>query len=238
MHAHLRFRKCPLFKDIADSVLVKLEENSRWKSLQTDHVVCRKGDPSDGLYILITGQLLVYDLLHNGQEVSLSAIAPGAFFGELSVIDQLPRTAFIKATQPSLVGCLPLAVAQSLFYTQPVVAQRLMTHLVGKVREMTIQRVLLSLPQAFQRVCAWLTHSQIRTPEGGWLVRDVPKQQDLANMLNTSRETVSRSLARLIRDGVIAKGPQGLWVLQPQILVQLAHEDSLPLLNPAGHKSV
>ena len=238
MHAHLRLKKCPLFKDIADSVLISLEQNIRWKSLHTDDVVCRKGDATDGLYILITGQLLVYDLLHNGQEVSLSAIAPGSFFGELSVIDQLPRTAFIKATQPCLVGCLPLASAQSLFYTHPVVAQRLMAHLVAKVREMTIQRVLLSLPQAFQRVCAWLTHSQIRTPEGGWLVRDVPKQQDLANMLNTSRETVSRSLARLTRDGVIAKGPLGLWVMQPQSLVRLAQEDSLPLLHPSSHKSI
>lgn len=234
----LRLRKCPLFNDIADLALASLETKIRWKNLQPEDVVCRKGDSSDGLFILIRGSLLVYDLLHNGQEVSLNVISPGAFFGELSVIDQLPRTAYIKATQTSLVGLVPQSVAQDLFYTQPLLAQRMMEHLATKVREMTIQRVLLSLPHAFQRVCAWLEHSQVRTPEGVWWVRTTPKQHDLANMLNTSRETVSRSMARLLRDGVIQKDAQGLRVLQPAVLSRLAQEDSLPLLNPSRHKSV
>lgn len=235
MTSNLRLRKSHLFKDIDDASLISLESQVRWKNLATDDVVCRKGDPSDGLFILIQGQLLVYDLLHNGQEVSLSLIAPGAFFGELSVIDSLPRTAFVKASQPSLVGLLPLDLARQCFYTQPLLAQRVMEHLVAKVREMTIQRVLLGLPQAFQRVCAWLTHHATRTPEGVWRVHNVPKQHDLANMLNTSRETVSRSFARLVRDGVVAKNGQGLVILQPALLDRLAQEDSPPLLNPARH---
>lgn len=238
MPADLRLRTCSLFKDIDDAALASLESKIRWKNLNADDMVCRKGDVSDGLFILIRGNLLVYDLLHNGQEVSLSVIVPGAFFGELSVIDHLPRTAYIKATQSSLVGLMPQSVAQDLFYTQPRIAQRVMEHLAAKVREMTIQRVLLSLPHAFQRVCAWLTHSQVRAADGLWLVRKAPKQNDLANMLNTSRETVSRSMARLLRDGVVEKHNGGLRVLQPDELTRLAQEDSLPLLSPARHKSI
>jgi CRP-like cAMP-binding protein len=234
----MRLRICHLFNDIADVALASLETRIRWKNLLPDEVICHKGDVSVGLYILVRGQLLVYDLLHNGQEVSLSVLSPGAFFGELSVIDLSPRTASIRATQASLVGLLPQSIAQELFYTHPRVAQRVMEHLAGKVRELTVQRVLLSLPQAFQRVCAWLVLSQVSAPGGGLWVQDAPKQLDLANMLNTSRETVSRSMARLLRDGVLEKVPGGLRVVQPQVLARLAQEESAPLLGPTRHQRV
>jgi CRP-like cAMP-binding protein len=117
-------------------------------------------------------------------------------------------------------------------------AQRMMAHLAGKVREMTVERVLLSLPNAFQRVCAWLLHEQVKGSDGAWLVHKTPKQLDLANLLNTSRETVSRSMTRLMREGVIQKDLQGLRVLRPDKLNSLAQEDSPPSLNPSRHKVV
>ena len=119
MYHDLRLRKCPLFNEIADLALVSLEAQVRWKHLKPEEMVCRKGDPADGLYILIRGSLLVFDLLHNGQEVSLNLVSTGDFFGELSVIDHLPRTAYIKATQDSLVGLIPKSVAQDFFTLNP-----------------------------------------------------------------------------------------------------------------------
>jgi CRP/FNR family cyclic AMP-dependent transcriptional regulator len=224
MRHDLRLRKCPLFNEIADLTLVSLEAQIRWKYFKTEEMVCSKGDPSDSLYILVQGSLLVFDLLYNGQEVSLNMISPGDFFGELSVIDHLPRTAYIKATQDSLVGLMPKAVAQELFYSHPLMAQRMMEHLATKVRAMTIQRVLLSLPHVLQRVSAWIDHSKVKTPEGLWLVSTTPKQHDLASMLNTSRETVSRCITLLIRDGVIKKEAHGLRVIKPIVLSKLAQQ--------------
>lgn len=238
MVTNFQLRKLTLFNNLEDVVLTSIESRVRWRNLQPDEVVCHKGDASDGLYVLSQGRLMVYDLLSNGQEISLTVLTPGSFFGELSVIDLLPRTAYIKAIEHSLVGLIPLAVAQDLFYKHPLISQQMMTHLAGKVREMTVERVLLSLPNAFQRVCAWLLQAQIKGSDGAWLVRKAPKQLDLANLLNTSRETVSRSMARLMREGVIQKDLQGLRVLRPDELNRLAQEDSPPLLNPSRHKVV
>lgn len=238
MMTNFQLRKLSLFNNVEDVVLASLESRVRWKNLKPDEVVCHKGDASDGLYVLSQGSLMVYDLLYNGQEISLTVLSPGSFFGELSVIDLLPRTAYIKATEHSLVGLIPLAVAQDLFYKHPLMAQRMMAHLAGKVREMTVERVLLSLPNAFQRVCAWLLHEQVKGSDGAWLVHKTPKQLDLANLLNTSRETVSRSMTRLMREGVIQKDLQGLRVLRPDKLNRLAQEDSPPSLNPSRHKVV
>jgi CRP-like cAMP-binding protein len=231
-------QKCILFNDLEDSFLVELESRMRWQRLQSGEMLCHKGDAPAGLYVLASGSLLVYDLLYSGQEVTLAALAAGAFMGELSVIDQQPRTAFIRATLPSLVGLLPQSEAARLFYQQPLIAQRMMEFLASKVREMTLQRVLLGIPNAFDRVCAWLDHQAGMAPAGSMVVITLPRQQDLASMLNTSRETVSRSMARLVRHGVLDKSSAGLRVLQPDVLRRLAHAESWPANHPAHSKLI
>lgn len=227
-----KLQKCPLFNGLDESLLAELEARMRWQNLLTDDMLCHKGDAPAGLYVVASGSLLVYDLLHNGQEVTLAAMGPGSFMGELSVIDLQTRTAFIRASLPSLVGLLPQADAAKLFYQQPLVAQRIMEFLAGKVRDMTMQRVLLGIPNAFDRVCAWLVHATRPSLHGLNMVHMLPRQQDLASMLNTSRETVSRSMARLLREGVIEKTPSGLRVLQPEVLRRLAHAESWPAQQP------
>lgn len=228
-----QLQKCPLFNGLAEGLLAQLEGRMRWQNLLMDDMLCHKGDIPAGLYVVASGSLLVYDLLHNGQEVTLAAMGAGSFMGELSVIDLQPRTAYIRANLPSVVGLLPQADAAKLFYQEPLVAQRMMVFLAGKVRDMTMQRVLLGIPNAFDRVCAWLVHSSRPGPLGLNMVAMLPRQQDLASMLNTSRETVSRAMARLLREGVIEKTPSGLRVLQPDALRRLAHAESWPTQQPA-----
>ena len=228
-----KLQKCSLFNGLDAGLLAQLEERMRWQNLLIHDMLCNKGDAPAGLYVVASGSLLVYDLLHNGQEVTLSAMGAGSFMGELSVIDLQPRTAYIRANLPSVVGLLPQVDAARLFYQEPLVAQRMMEFLAHKVRDMTMQRVLLGIPNAHERLCAWLNHSARPGANGQSMVAMLPRQQDLASMLNTSRETVSRAMARLLREGVIEKTPSGVRVLQPDVLRRLAHAESWPTHQPA-----
>lgn len=233
-----KLKKCSLFNGLGDVLLKQIEAGMQWEKLQIDEMLCHKGDPSDGLYVVASGSLIGYDLLHNGQEVPLFAMGEGAFLGEMGVIDRHPRAAYVRATLPSVVGLLPQSQAAALFYEQPLVAQRVMAFLASKVREMTLQRMLLGIPNVFERLCAWLVHEARPGHSGVPMIALLPRQQDLANMLNTSRETVSRSLARLVRDRVIEKSPSGIRVLQPERLRRLAQSESLPAPRPAHSKLV
>lgn len=238
MHYTKSLEKCPLFNGLGNVLLKELEGRMRWRVLQIDDMLCNKGDAPEGLFVVASGSLVVYDLLHNGQEVTLSAMGTGAFAGEISVIDLHPRTAYIRANLPSVVGLLPQQEAARLFYEEPLVAQRVMEFLASKVREMTFQRVLLGLPSAFQRLCAWLDHECRPGPHGSRSVPMLPRQQDIANMLNTSRETISRGIARLLREKVIEKTASGLRVLDPARLQNLALTESWPAKHPAQHELV
>lgn len=139
----LNLRVFPIFSPLNDEQLASIAPLVRLRRLDRGDVACRKDDTADGLYLLASGQLQVFEITEDGREVGLNLIQPGAFFGELSVIDDLPRSAHIAAIEPSVVGLLPQAAARKLFYQVPEMAEAMMKHLTGMVRSMSRHRVLL-----------------------------------------------------------------------------------------------
>lgn len=80
--------------------------------------------PGDALLFLLAGRLQVVDMTVEGKEIGHSFINPGDYFGELSIIDDQPRSASVIATEPSLVALLPRTQAQALIYKNPTVARK------------------------------------------------------------------------------------------------------------------
>lgn len=224
----MNLRSFPIFAPLTDAQLASVAQLVRLRKLNRGDVACRKDDAADGLYLLASGRLQVFEITEDGREVGLNLIQPGSFFGELSVIDDLPRSAHIVAIEPSVIGLLPQAAARSLFYQVPEMAEAMMKHLTGMIRAMSRHRVLLGIPNAFQRVFTLLLHMSSPVPGGLVVVQDVPKQQQIAIMLNTSRETVSRAIAELIQAGVVEKDLRRLIVRKPEMLQQWASKIGAP----------
>ena len=224
----VNLRDFSIFSPLTDAQLAAIAPLVRLRRLDKGDVACRKGDAPDGLYLLASGRLQVFEITEDGREVGLNLIQPGAFFGELSVIDDLPRSAHIVAMEPSVVGVLPQTEARRLFYQVPEMAEVMMKHLAGTVRSMSRHRVLLGIPNAFQRVFSLLIHMSRSMPGGLIVVQDVPRQQQIAIMLNTSRETVSRAITELIQSGVVEKDLRRLIVRKPDVLQQLASKVEAP----------
>ncbi|HKB55043.1 MAG TPA: Crp/Fnr family transcriptional regulator, partial [Ramlibacter sp.] len=183
-------------------------------------------ETADGLYLLFSGSLQAVDIAEDGREIGLNLIGPGSFFGELSVIDGLPRSAHIVALQPSVVGVIPQAAAREIFYKLPATAEAMMRHLTELVRNLSNYRALLAIPNAQQRVYALLQQLGRRMPGGLTVIPNLPKQQEVAIMINTSRETVSRAVAQLVAMGVLEKDYRRLIVRDPQRLRTLAMQNT------------
>jgi CRP/FNR family transcriptional regulator, cyclic AMP receptor protein len=192
--------------------------------------VCNKEDPSDGLYLLFSGRLQAIDIAEDGREIGLNLFRPGAFFGELGVIDGLPRSAHIIAVEPATVGLVPQVAARDLFYRFPGAAEAMMRHLAALVRSLSSYRTLLAIPNAFQRVYVLLHQLMQPMPGGLMVLQNMPKQQEIAIMVNTSRETVSRAVTQLIAQGVIEKDYRRIIVRRPDRLKELAAQQ--PSVHP------
>jgi len=215
-------RKFPLFANLPEEELAVTTSLLRLKNFGRREIVCRKEDAADGLYLLFSGSLQAVDITEDGREIGLNLIKPGSFFGELSVIDGLPRSAHIIALQPSLVGMIPQAAAREAFYKLPATAEAMMRHLTAMVRNLSSFRALLAIPNAQQRVYALLLQLGQQMPGGLIVIQNLPKQQEVAIMINTSRETVSRAIAHLVATGVLEKDFKRLIVRDPQRLRRLA----------------
>ena len=219
-------RKFPLFANLPEEELRVANGLLRVKAYGRRELVCRKEDAADGLYLLFSGLLQAVDIAEDGREVGLNLIKAGNFFGELSVIDGHPRSAHVIALQPSVVGIIPQAAAREVFYKLPATAEAMMKHLAALVRNLSTFRALLAIPNAQQRVYALLHQLGQLMPGGLIVIQNLPKQQEIAIMINTSRETVSRAIAHLVVTGVLEKDFRRLIVRDPERLRRLASQQS------------
>lgn len=213
-------QRVPLLEGVASSVLEHLAGFMHLRWYKRGQWVLRKGQRGDQLMFLLSGQLQVVDLTKGGQEVGLNFLLPGDYFGELSVIDGLPRTASVVATLDSEVAAVPRDRALDLFHHNPQVVERLLKRMAHSIRKASDYRSILAIPNAFQRVYALLEQMSTVAPGGLVVVEPLPTQQELAIMINTSRETVSRAIQTLTRQGIVEKDIRRLIVRRPDALKQ------------------
>ncbi len=181
-----------------------------------------KGREVDYWAFVVAGRLQVVDYLPDGRAVGLNIIQTGRFYGELSVIDRQPRSASLVALMPTVVVQVPGEITRRLFYNYPPVAEAMLKHLAFVVRRMSDLRALQAMPNAFQRVFALLSYVKEDGAEGQPVIHDTPTHQEIAIMVNTSRETVTRALGFLTRAGVARRDvKRRMIIIDPKTLQRL-----------------
>lgn len=218
-----QLRRIPLLAEISDVELSRVVADLRLRAYARRETVIHKGSPGTALLLLLSGQLQVVDVTEDGRAVGLRLLDPGDFFGEIAVIDGGPRSATVTALNPAVVGSLPRASALWLFSHCPTVASRMLAHMAAKIRSESQFRMLLGIQNTFQRVCALLEYYKRTQPGGLEVVENLPTQQDIAIMINTSRETVSRVLTELIQRGIVEKDMRRLIIRRPEALQDIIH---------------
>jgi CRP-like cAMP-binding protein len=223
-------RRLSLLSVLANDELADLTSQMRVKRYSSGEFVIKKGTLSDSLMFVLAGRLQVVDYTEDGKEIGLNLIGQGAFFGELGLVDGLPRSADVISLSSSAIAFLSKSQALKLIYGNPQIAETMLRHFADKIRMLSLYRALLALPNAHQRVYALLCRVKkplvVAGSESVDVIENLPTQQQMAIMVNTSRETVSRAISELIHQGVLQKNKRVVIVRQPQKLEDLAGEKS------------
>lgn len=222
----VHLQKIPLLADVDVETLAQVAAALQIRPVTRGQHVLHKGGGGDHLLFLLAGRLQAVDLTEDGREIGLSFLMPGDYFGELSIIDGLPRSASVVACETSLVAFLPRPQALVLIYQNPLVAERLLKRMASTIRTAANFRTILGIPNAFQRVFALLNQLAKLGPGGLVVIEKMPTQQEISIMVNTSRETVSRAIHILIQRGVVEKDMRRLIVRQPEELRKAVVSDS------------
>lgn len=212
----------PLFRQLDNEEFRELVNLTIVKRLTRNEVLCNKGDPAHSMYVLLDGQLRIYELGHDGREVGLNYLVAPAIFGELGVIDDEPRSAHVMSLTASKVALIPKNAIMQIMTSSPRAALSMFRHLTSMVRRVTANQNLLALPSVNQRLCAVLLKlSQKQANKPYAVIINPPSQRELAIIVKSSRETISRAINKLMEDQLIQKDGRNLAILQPYALQKI-----------------
>ena len=222
VNVQIHLRKIPLLAELSDEDMARVRAEIRVRQYARRDVVLQKGGVGDSLLFLLSGQLQVIDITEDGRAIGLRMLAPGDFFGEIAVINGSIRSASVVALTPVLVALLPRATALHLFAHSPSVAMQMLRFLAEKVQRDSQFRALLSIHNTSKRIYNFIDLIKEKAPGDIDVIENLPTHQDIANMINTSRETVTRTLLTLVQQGIIQKGTHRLIIVDPEGLKRLA----------------
>lgn len=171
-----------------------------------DAVIVGRDSRGDALFIVESGRVKVVLYGDNGREIILSIFRNGDFFGEMSLLDGQPRSATVIAMEPAHVLVLSRDDFVRHLALYPGTALKILAEMSRRLRKADEIIGDLALLDVYGRVARVLLElgrrDGVRTDEGV-LVRVRPTQQDLASMVGTSRETISRALSEFQRRGFL-----------------------------------
>jgi CRP/FNR family transcriptional regulator, cyclic AMP receptor protein len=195
-------RSVPLFASFSEEPLRMLTTVVTRRSVTRGTIIMAAGDPTDSLYIILSGRLKVMMSDADGKEVILTILGPGEFFGEMGLIDDAPRSASVIAIEP----CELLTIARRDFKKCLAenfeMSMAVMRGLVRRLREADRKIGSLALLDVYGRV-ARLLLDMAETVDGQKMVTKRLPKQDIAKMIGASREMVSRVMKDLQVGGFI-----------------------------------
>ncbi len=170
-------------------------ELMRERSYPKGSVILFEDDPGDALYLVASGQVKVVLIGEDGREVILSVLGEGAFFGEMALLDDEPRSAHVIAMEDSIVLALRREDFRARLRASPEVAIALLKELSRRLRRADDQIGSLVLLDVGGRVAELLV--RLADEEGGDRITRKLTHATIAQMIGSSRETVSRTMRDL-----------------------------------------
>jgi CRP/FNR family transcriptional regulator, cyclic AMP receptor protein len=199
-------RAVPIFSELDDSEVKKIAEIGINRKYTKNGIIFLEEEEGAALFIITSGKVKVVRTDDQGKEVILSILGEGDFFGEMAILDGLPRSATVVSIDDSELFMIHRRDFLQLIEKSPQVAVSLLRELTRRLRKSDEQIKSLSLKDAVGRVAnviIQLADDSGKIKQGQVIIPDFPLQQDLANMAGTSRETISRTIHQFIREGLL-----------------------------------
>ena len=192
----------PLFKSLDAAELARFADLVREKSYPKGSVILFEDDPGDSLFLVRDGRVKVVLVAEDGREVILGLLGVGEHFGELSLIDDQPRSAHVIAMEESTLLVLRRDDFRRRVEASPQVAWSLLAELSRRLRRADDKigsLVLLDVPGRIARMLLDAAN------EGGSPLIEKPlTHQTIAHLIGASRETVSRAMREFQDSGWIS----------------------------------
>jgi CRP-like cAMP-binding protein len=210
-------RTVPIFSELSDEDIQSLARLATRRRYPKDTVVFFENEEGDFFFMIVEGRIKVSILGDDGREVILSMLGPGDFFGEMALLDNEPRSATAIAADETELLSLHRSDFQSVLTENRSITSALIKILSARLRHANQQISTLALLDVYGRVARVIldmAKEEGRRLKDGRIAFRRATHQEIANRIGTTRETVTRMLKDLERQGLITMEGREM-VVQP-----------------------
>ncbi|TWT29488.1 Crp/Fnr family transcriptional regulator [Blastopirellula retiformator] len=221
-------KNCRIFEQLSATEIERLDACSRVRRFAKRSPIYLPAERADTVLLLASGRVKICHLTPEGKQSILAFIEPGELFGELSILDGEARDEYAEAVEASMIVSIPKEAMHELMESRPGLSIGV-TKLIGLRRRRIERRVknllFLSNRDRLAHLLLELAESYGKRTEDGVELEIRLSHQDLANIVGSTRETVTVVLGELQNDGLVKVGRRRI-VLRS--LQRLAHSVQAP----------
>jgi CRP-like cAMP-binding protein len=203
------------FSNLSSTDLEAIAQACQWYRYEAGKEIIRYHDDTNSVFFITQGKVRVNFYSMSGKEVILCDLAAGEIFGELTAIDGLPRSAAVAAKTSSLVASISSAAFYELIYNNRQIAAAILQRLTGHIRRLTERVFEFSTMAVRTRIHAELLRliKKQAIVSNTAIISPIPTHAELANLVSTHREAVTRELNDLEKEGLISRKDHELHIL-------------------------
>jgi len=194
--------KMPIYKGLSESDLDSLARIASKRQYRKGSVIFFEGEFSEGFYVVVAGRVKITKVSVKGREQILYVLETGEPFGQLALYhgDAFPATA--QALEKSTCLFFPKKQFLDIISKKPALPMNMLTFLSRRHRELTLQIENLALKQVPERLAGYLLYLSREQKGAANISLPISKEQ-MAYLLGTTPETLSRALAKMVEQGLI-----------------------------------
>jgi len=214
-----------LFRGMPDATIDSLVELAHRRSLARDSLVFSQGDPGGALYGIASGRVRIFASDPSGNEVFLNILGPGENFGEIALIDGLPRTASAVCVEDSTLVVIGRDRFLTYLGTDAELAIHLMQLMCQRLRwvsDLVEDSMFLTGPARLAKRLSSLAAIHGRPDENG-NCEIAMSQAELSHFLGISRQIVNQHLNAWSDEGIVALRRGHIAILNPGALEKIHH---------------
>ena len=211
----LIIRQAPLFSALDDEAAHELRSSMVSLKLNKGQVLFKEGQEGDRLYVVVHGKIKLGTTSSDGRENLLSILGPGEMFGELSLFDPEPRTSTATAVTDARLVSLAHDAVIGLVTTNPQTSLELLRRMAQRLRksnEILADLVFADVPGRVAKAIMDLGERFGVQKDDGLHVNHDLTQEELAQLVGASRETVNKALADFAARGWVKLEPRAVLV--------------------------
>lgn len=212
-----------LFRVLTDHELGKVADIAITREWKKHSHIFLQGDPLENVYFIYDGKIKIYKTDTNGKEQIVSILKKGEMFPHVGFFRKGEYPAFAEVLEPSILITVPISQFENVLIENPELCIKVFNVLGEKIVDLQNRLEEQILNNTYEQIIKLLIrlaqNHGTDLNNGNILLRAEFTNKDLANMIGTTRETISRTLTKMKKDELIQEDKSGNLILNPNTLL-------------------